>query len=257
MKKIVRITSLVLLLLIAFAFAAPFVFKGKIISIIKSQVNKNLNASVDFTDADVSLFRHFPKLAVAIDNLKVTGIDEFADDTLISASNIDISLNLMSVFSGDNMKIYAININEPRIHAIVHKNGHANWSITKPDTAQQENTTASAPFKMKLQKYSISNGYVNYKDEASNMSSEIINLNHEGSGDFTADLFTLTTKTNADAVSFNYGGVPYLLRTKTTLDADIQVDNKTNKYSFKTDKIALNDLKLNAEGFFQFAHDGA
>jgi hypothetical protein len=258
MKKIVKITSLVLLLLIAFAFAAPFIFKGKIISLIKTQVNKNLNAKVDFSDADISLFRHFPKLSVGIENLKLTGIDEFAEDTLISAEKIDIALNLMSVISGNDIKIYAIDIDAPRIHAIVHKNGHANWSITKPDSAANENANASpANFKMKLQKYAIWNGYISYKDESSNMSSEITNLNHEGSGDFTADQFILSTKTSADEVSFNYGGVPYLVRTKTTLDADLQVDNKANKYSFKTDKIELNDLKLNAEGFFQFANDGA
>ena len=39
------------------------------------------------------------------------------------------------------------------------------------------------------------------------------------------------------------------------MDADIQVDNKTNKYSFKTDKIALNELKLTTEGFFQLVND--
>ena len=67
------------------------------------------------------------------------------------------------------------------------------------------------------------------------MSSEISNLNHSGSGDFTSDLFTL--------------------KTKTVIDADIEVDNKTGKYSFKTDKISLNELKLNAEGFFQLLND--
>jgi len=257
MKKIVKITSLTLLFLIALAFATPFIFKGKIISIIKSQVNNHLNAKVDFSDADISLFRHFPKLAVGIENLSVKGTDEFADDTLIGATKIDVALDLMSVISGNEMKIYAIDIEEPRIHAIVHKNGHANWSITKPDSATIENTSsASKPFAMKLQKYSIANGYIYYKDESSNMSSEILNLNHEGSGDFTADLFTLTTSTTADAVTFYYGGVPYLARTKTAIDADLQVDNKNGKYSFKTDKIALNDLKLNAEGFFQFVDNG-
>ena len=70
------------------------------------------------------------------------------------------------------------------------------------------------------------------------MSTEIVNLDHEGSGDFTSDLFTLTTKTNADAVSFNYGGIPYLLNTKTSINADIDIDNKTNTYNFKTDEIS-------------------
>lgn len=255
MKKVLKITALVLLLLIGFAFAAPFLFKGKIISIAKSQINKNLNAKVDFSDVDISLFRHFPKLAVALEGLQVTGVDEFAADTLIAAKRIDVALNLMSVISGSNMKIYSITVDDPRIHAIVHKNGHANWSITKPDSSQETSTAASQPFKMELQHYSINNAYISYVDETGNMSSEIFDLDHEGSGDFTSDLFTLQTKTSAAAVNFIYGAVPYLANTKASIDAAIQVDNKTSTYSFKTDKIALNDLGLNAEGFFQLVND--
>ncbi len=257
MKKTLKITAIVLLLLISFAFAIPFLFKGKIISLVKTQVNNNINAKVDFSDVDISLFRHFPKLAIALDNLSVTGVDEFAEDTLLSARKIDVALNLMSFISGNSMTIYSIQCDEPRIHAIIHKNGRANWSITRPGDAQKETSAASKPFRMGLQHYSISNAYISYKDESSNMSSEIINLTHEGSGDFTAGLFTLKTKTNADAVSFNYGAIPYLINTKTNIDLDIQIDNTSNKYSFKTDKINLNNLTLSAAGFFQFANDSA
>ncbi len=42
---------------------------------------------------------------------------------------------------------------------------------------------------------------------------------------------------------------------KPPLQADIQVDNKNDKYTFKTDDIALNDLKLSTEGYFQFVND--
>jgi len=184
------------------------------------------------------------------------GTDEFAKDTLIAAKNIDVALNLMSVIKGSDFKIYSIAINEPRIHVIVTKDGKANYNITKPDTAAASpSADSSSPFKMNLEKYAIKNGYIKYDDATSGMSSEIVNLNHEGSGDFTADLFTLSTTTTADAVSFSYGGIPYLHNTKATLNADIQVDNKTAKYSFKTDKIAVNELKLTAEGFFQLVND--
>ncbi len=87
------------------------------------------------------------------------------------------------------------------------------------------------------------------------MSSEIVNLNHEGSGDFTSDLFTLQTNTTADAITFSYGGIPYLSKTKTVIDADFQIDNKNSKYTFKTDEIAVNDLKISTEGFFQLVND--
>ena len=255
-RKILKITLIVLLVLLGVAFAAPFVFKGKIIKIAKEQINKNLTAAIDFNDLDISFFRHFPKVSVALSGLQVVGTDEFAKDTLVAAKNIDVALNLMSVIKGSDFKIYSITIDEPRIHVIVNKDGKANYNITKPDTAAASSSADnSSPFKMNLEKYAIKNGYIKYDDATSGMSSEIVHLNHEGSGDFTSDLFTLSTTTTADAVSFSYGGIPYLNNTKTSLNADIQVDNKTAKYSFKTDKIAVNELKLTAEGFFQLVND--
>lgn len=256
LKRILKITLIVLLVLVGVAFAAPFVFKGKIIRIAKEQINKKLTATVDFKDLDISFFRHFPRVSAGISGLQVVGTDEFAKDTLLSAANIDVALNLMSVIKGSDFKIYSITVDEPRIHVIVTKDGKANYNITRPDTAAATpSADSSSPFTLNLAKYAIKNGYIKYDDAGSGMSSEITNLNHEGSGDFTADVFTLSTATTADAVSFSYGGVPYLSRTKTTLNADIQVDNKASKYSFKTDKIAVNDLKLTAEGFFQLVND--
>jgi hypothetical protein len=87
------------------------------------------------------------------------------------------------------------------------------------------------------------------------MSTEIFHLNHSGSGDFTSDLFTLATKTTAESVSFTYANIPYLVNVKTILNADIQVNTKNEKYTFKTDDIELNDLKLSTEGYFQFVND--
>jgi hypothetical protein len=257
LKKILKITGISLGVLLVILFVAPFIFKGKIISIAKEQINKNINAKVDFKDLDLSFFRHFPRVSVALEELQVVGNDVFAKDTLISAKEIDVAVNLFSVISGKNMKIYSVNIDEPRIHAIVTKEGKANWDIAKPDTAAPtpSTDTASSPFQMNLQHYAIKNAYVKYDDATTGMSTELVNLTHEGSGDFTSDLFTLKTNTNADAVTFVYGGIPYLNNTKTGIDLDIQVDTKNSKYSWKTEEIALNGLKLATDGFFQLVND--
>lgn len=255
LKRILKITLIVLLVLIGAAFAAPFIFKSQITTLVKKEINNSLTAKVDFADVDISFFRHFPRVALGLNNLQVIGINEFATDTLFAAKNIDVAVNIMSVIKGSEYKIYAINISDPRIHAIVTKDGKANWNIAKPDTAAAVQSKDQKPFQLNLQSYAITNGYLKYEDASSNMSSEITQLNHSGSGDFTSDLFTLSTKTSAAAVSFSYGNIPYLSKTKTSINLDVQVDNKTNKYSFKTDKITLNELKLTAEGFFQLVSD--
>lgn len=253
-KKILKITGLTLLFLIAVAFAAPFIFRGKIISLVKQEINNSINAKADFKDVSISFFRHFPKVSVALQGLHVVGVDEFAADTLIAAKEIDASLDLMSVIRGSDYKIYSVSINEPRIHAIVHENGKANWDITKPDTT----TTAAEdtkPYKLNLQQYAINNAYISYKDAVGGMSAEITDLTHKGSGDFTADLFTLKTATKAEKVNFVYTNIPYLSNVQTTIEADIEIDNKTGKYSFSNANILLNELKLAAKGFFQLVND--
>lgn len=255
-RKVLKITGIVLLVLIAAAFIIPIVFKKQITNLVKKEINNNLTASVDFKDVSISLFRHFPKVSIALENLSVVGTNEFARDTLVSADNIDVSANLISVIKGKDIQISGIFLESPRIHALVTKEGKANWDITKPssDTTSSSDTSASA-FKMSLSRYEINNGYIFYEDKTADMSAEIKGLNHSGSGDFTQDIFTLSTKTKADGVTFNYAGVPYLAQTQTGIGADIEIDNKLSKYTFKTDDINLNNLKLSADGFFQLVND--
>ena len=125
----------------------------------------------------------------------------------------------------------------------------------RSDTTMASPDTSPSAFKMTLKHYEINDGYVLYKDESSDMSAELFGLYHEGSGDFTEDVFTLSTKTKTEGVNFTYASVPYLVNTKTNVDADIKIDNTTNTYTFKTDDISLNNLKLSADGFFQLAND--
>jgi len=256
-KKILKILVISLLVLVVVAFAAPFLFRDKIILKIKSSINKNLDARVDFTDANISMFRHFPAVSVALQNLQVVGKESFEKDTLFSADNLDISLNLISVIKSDNMVINNININSPRIHAIVDKNGNSNWDIMKKNQPSNDTSTESKPFRVELKHYAITNGYVSYDDRKGNMSSEVINLNHEGSGDFNADIFMLKTSTKTDAVSFIMNNIPYLSQAKASIDADIQVDNKTNTYQFETDNIKVNNLQLATKGFLRLLNDSA
>lgn len=254
LKKFFKIFLIILFLLIGFAFAAPFIFKGKIVSLVKSEINKNIDAKADFKDVDISFFRMFPKVSIAIENLQIIGNGQFSADTLINAKAINGSLDIMSVLRGSDYKIYSLSIKEPRIHALVSKDGTANWDITKEDSTTTS-TTEGKPYTLNLQHYALTNGYIFYHDASTDMSTEIINLNHEGTGDFTADLFTIVTKTSADAVNFSYAGVPYLSNTKTTVDADILVDNTSGKYTFKKGALRLNELVVAADGFFQLVND--
>lgn len=254
LKKIVKIFFISLLALLVLLFASTYFFRDKIVAMVKTEINNNINAKVDFKKVNISFFRHFPKVSIGLDELQVTGADYFAADTLLYAKRLDATVDIMSFFRGKNMNIYNVFLEHPRINAIVTKEGFANWDIVKPD--ENKSTTSSKPFNLQLKKYGVENGYVRYTDAASGMSAEIVNLNHSGSGDFTSNLFTLKTNTSADAVTFTYGLIPYLAKVKTVVTADIKVDNKNNVYSFDAVEALLNDLLINGKGNIKSLPDG-
>jgi uncharacterized protein involved in outer membrane biogenesis/ElaB/YqjD/DUF883 family membrane-anchored ribosome-binding protein len=253
MKKILKYSGISLLVLLTILILVPILFKSKILGIVKTEINKEINAKVEFNDLGISWFRNFPKLTLQLEELSITGIDQFENDTLLSAKNLDASVNIMSLFSGKDIRIYGIFLQSPRIYAHINKDGVANWDIVK----QQSPTTSdsSSAFIMNLEKYAINKGYLVYKDEPAGIYAEIHDLDHKGSGNFQQDVFTLTTKTTATKTNFSYGNIPYIINAASTLDADIEINNSISSYGFKNAALKVNDLRLNAGGTFQFVND--
>ena len=75
LRKTIKVSAIVIAILLALAFKVPFLFKGKILTLAREQVNKNINAHVDFSDVDISLFRHFPRLSIGLENLQIVGTE--------------------------------------------------------------------------------------------------------------------------------------------------------------------------------------
>ena len=250
LKKWIKRIFAVLGILIVLIVAATYIFRAKIIAQVKKEINKNLTAKVDFKDVNISFFRHFPKVSIGLDDIQVIGTNVFAADTLLYAKRLDATIDIMSFISGKDMTIYGIFLESPRIHAIVNKEGMANWDIIKKEETKTTESTAK-PFTLQLKKYAIKNGFIRYNDFESDMSAVVENLDHEGKGDFTADLFTLSTTSKTDAVTFIYGAIPFLAGVRSTVITDIKIDNKNNTYSFDAMDILLNELKINGNGKIQ------
>ena len=73
LKTTLKIAGITLLSLILLAFIVPVVFKKQVQALVKKEINKQLKANVDFTDAKLSLFRHFPKATITVKGLTIVG----------------------------------------------------------------------------------------------------------------------------------------------------------------------------------------
>lgn len=252
LKKILKWTGIIFLLLIIFIIAAPFIFKNQIVQFVKDEANAQLNAKVDFGDFDLTLFSSFPDFTLSVNNVSVANTGDFAGDTLMSTKNLSVTLNLMSVISGSQYKIRSVVLDHPRILAKVLKNGKANWDITKADTAAAKTPEGqeTAKFKMTLKKFEIIEGHVVYDDATMDFYTSLSGFNHTLGGDFTQDNFLMETVTGIKEFTLAYGGVTYLKKVKTDITANLDADMPNFKFTFKDNKIALNELGFGIDGFF-------
>jgi hypothetical protein len=247
-KRIFIGLGIFLVLFIGVLAALPFVFKDEIIAAVKVAVNENLNAKVDFETVDISLLRSFPSVSVGVKNYSVTGIEEFEGVKLVSGESFGIAVDFWSAwnFGEVPLEIESVTLDKPDINVIVLSNGKANYDIAKPAA---DTTATETKFQIKLQEYAINGGNIVYDDRQGGNYVKLVNLNHSGEGDFTQDVFDLQTKTSIDEFTAASGGITYLKKAKTKLDAGFNIDLPNSKYTLKENELKINDLELKADGW--------
>lgn len=257
MKKILKITGITLLVLLVLIISLPFMFKGKIIDIVKEQANANLNAKVDFGEFDLGLISTFPNFNFSIDNVTVDGVDKFEGTQLANIKNLSLKVDLMSVISGDEIKIKSIYIEEPTVNAVVLADTSANWDIAKATEEIEEEVVEeeTSPFKLNLQDLTIKNAKINYEDATMNLTTSIIGLNFNLSGDMTQDVTDLVTKTVIDELNLTMDNIAYFKKANVEADAIIKADLANYKFTFTDNQFRLNELFLGFDGWVAIFED--
>ena len=93
-KKILKITGLLLLLVLGVLIAVPFFLEAKIGDLIKNNVNKNINATLDFSEVNLSLLRSFPQAELRIQNLYLLTKGSYEGDTLFKSKSISLEMGI-------------------------------------------------------------------------------------------------------------------------------------------------------------------
>ncbi|MFP5471158.1 MAG: AsmA-like C-terminal region-containing protein [Bacteroidia bacterium] len=254
-KKFLKWFSISFVVLIGLLIAAPFIFKDKIIAKLKETINQEVNATIDWKDADLSFISTFPYFTLELNGLSVEGIDEFKGVHLAKVETILLSLNLQSVFNG-NYSVEKLGLMGADLNVLVLENGKANYDIAKPsDEVEEETTEESAPFSFKLSKYYLENSTVTYDDKSLGVMMALKGLNHTGKGVFEGDIYDLKTQTNAESVSLGYEGVNYLSKALTDLKCDIEMNLAEWLFTFKENDIQLNEIHMGIDGWFKMAEE--
>ncbi|WP_034917315.1 AsmA-like C-terminal region-containing protein [Gillisia sp. CAL575] len=256
MKKTFKIIGFTLLVIIVLLITAPFIFEAQLKDMVKKTINKNVNASVEFSDLDLTLFRSFPQATLVLKDLSIINKAPFAGDTLAVTEELLLEMSIKELFKGSDQpkKIDELILNKAFVNIKVDSLGNNNYDIAIIDSTTVETDSTSNPFKLDLKHYEINNSRLKYVDDGNKMALSLENLNHQGTGDFSLAQSELNTKTNS-LISLDYDGTNYLNKNKLALEAVIQMDLDNMKYTFLENKATLNQLPLTFDGYVKVNDD--
>lgn len=254
MKRFIKWTLVgfggILALVIIAGSILPSVYEEKIRIDLEKEFDRSLNAEVTFSAVDLKLFRHFPNLTCSLNDLLVVGKDEFRTDTLASAKEVQLEVNLISALFRRETEIKSIHLYSPSINVYVLKNGKANYDILVPNT-DSTSSKKKPSVNVAIDNVSMHHGKVSYTDWQQNIFVEAEEIDHNGSGDFLQDIFDYKTNTIIQHFSLNYDHVQYLFKKTIGVDMTMEMNLPETKFTFKENRIQINHFIFSVQGFFQ------
>lgn len=258
-KKILKWTGIILLVLIILLAAAPFIFKDKIKSMVAKAINEQVDATVAFEDVSLSLFRDFPMASVQIEKLSVINKAPFEGDTLVYMGEVNLSMSLKELFKseGEPMSLEYLATKDGVVNILFNEDGLGNFDIALKNQEEKpaDEASESKPFALDMKDYKVENLRFRYFDARSKINMVIDSLYHEGHGNFEQSKLDLDTETTAN-LTLDMDKTNYMRNVKLKLDAVLGLDLENSIYTFKENKAFINKMPLEFDGSLALKEEG-
>jgi hypothetical protein len=254
LKKILKWTGITFLLLIVLMICIPIIFKDDIKKLVLKEVNKSLKADVSIQDIDLTFISTFPAITIELTDVTVVGRTAFKGVELAAIKSFSAHVGFWDIVSGDQIEIDEIHLSDARFDVRVDPKGMANYDIVIPtEELPKEEQEEPSSFKLSLNEYSLTNVAIRYDDQASDLFADIVNLNHTGSGDLTADVIDFNTETTIDSLTYKMDGLTYLSHVKTKAIANLLMEfsETSSKFTFRENEFELNNFKTSLAGSYE------
>ncbi len=260
-KKVLKIFVLVVAVVLMLLIIVPLAFQGKIVERIRQTVNEQVDAAVDFGRVRLSVLRHFPDVSLRVDDLVITNHAPFEGDTLAFVGRLVVTVDLRSVLGEHAIEVKRMGIVSPDFRLRMSDDGTANWDIIPPGEEKVDDPppddTGSPGFALTLQRVDISQGRILYHDDLFLTYIDAEGLNASLRGDLSVDVTTVSTRDAAiDAFSLRYSRFPVLSRVGVELSADVEMDMRDWRFTFRENSFLINDLPLSFDGVIGLPEGG-
>lgn len=256
MKKPVKLTLIAALtfaaLLLVGVLLVPFVFRDQIVERVRWELNERLDATVSFSEVDVSVLWTFPTLTVEVTKLSVAGKGVFEGITLLSSDSIAAGLDLVALIFDRSIQVESITVERPVVHVVIDEEGRANYDIVREGSEGAGEPGEELAFEIK--RYEISEGVIKYDEPGVRVTMQ--GLDHDGRARIAGSTHALSSKTTIEALTARLGEITYLKEAKTSMSVDATLDSNEEKLTLAAVEININQLALDGSGDVGWAGEG-
>jgi len=253
--KILKYTGITLVVLLGLMFITPLIFSDKIREQVKKTANEKLNGELNYSESNVSFFKHFPALTLTLTELKLNGSAPFQNEKFISADDVAFGINLGSLIFGKTIKIDQIFLSNSLINVKVNEKGEANYNVYKTEKesgAKEEESDTG----IKLEEIEINNSKLIYDDQSTDIHIDAIDFNYLGNGDLSQAIFALHSKLKIEKLNIIYEKEPYLMNKKVDGELITKINTNSLSFVFEQNDLFINKLSVDFTGKFDFLKDG-
>ncbi|MBP6587856.1 MAG: hypothetical protein KA208_07505 [Flavobacterium sp.] len=240
--------------ILALMFVTPYIFSDKIKEEIKKTANKKLAGEMNYSDVNVSFFKHFPSLTLTLNDFKLNGSAPFQKERLINAKEVSFGINVSSLIFGKSIKIDEIYLSNSTINIKVNKEGLANYNVYIAEKEVEKTDEESAA--IKLDRIEIINSQMTYDDKTTQVHFDAFGFNYLGKGDLSQDIFDLYSKAKIDKLNVLYENEHYLMNKKVDADLITKINVNSLSFVFEQNDLMINQLPVDFKGKFDFLKDG-
>ena len=237
-------------------FLLPYLFPGTITGKIKQWTNQSIRGELNFSRARLSFFNHFPALTLTLYDFTLKGSAPFRKDTLVSAEEVALGINLQSIFS-KKISIDEIYLTKGNVNIEVNAQGEANYNVyhSAQDTAEKQNRDSGSA-SLKIERIILQQTHLVYDDRSIPLYINAHGLNYQGTGDLSKAIFDLKTHAEIDSLDLYYNAVPYILAKKINADLITSINTHSLALRFQKNTIHINQLPVAFTGTFEFLSYG-
>ncbi len=236
--------SFTALLIIASLLA--YIFEDDVKAYFLQKINTQLNIRVEIGKIDFSLLNHFPQASISLEHIVAHHSKPYnGKGNFIEAEQIDFSFGIFELFSG-NYSINRIDIQNGAINILRDAQGVVNYDLLKSG-----NTETNERVDFKLNAVFVKHVSMTIEDVSADFSTSYLIKKGKFKGDLSNEIFTLKLASDLEINQLKSDEITWIKERDAHIEMGIEINKKTQVYTFIDGGIKLSDLLFNVSGKIQ------